>query len=400
MKIYTGKGYISLWVLLGIWSVSALTSLPGLAVSPILGDLSTIFKHATEFDIQMLTSLPSLLIIPFILLAGKLSDKVGMIPLLHWGLWLFLLCGVLYFFCETITELIVVSALLGVGAGIITPLSTALVSRFFVGEQRTKQFGYSSAINNLALVVATAVTGYLADVQWRLPFLVYLLPAVSLLLVRPVAAAEKAGPAVADEPKKGVDLSQGGIDYSRLAGYMLYYFLITFMVMVVSVNLPFLMSEAGHDSGVAGLVISLFFLCIMLPGFFINGIISFLGKCVAEVSLLAIVCGLAIVFFNSSIAAIVCGVVIAGVGYGVAQPFVYDRTASVASAGKVTFALALVMTMNYVAVVACPPVVDSVQSMAGSKSASFAFGLNAAIGLAAFVVLMLRWLFVKYRYNG
>lgn len=86
MKIYTGKGYISLWVLLGIWSVSALTSLPGLAVSPILGDLSTIFKHATEFDIQMLTSLPSLLIIPFILLAGKLSDKVGMIPLLHWGL--------------------------------------------------------------------------------------------------------------------------------------------------------------------------------------------------------------------------------------------------------------------------------------------------------------------------
>ena len=170
--------------------------------------------------------------------------------------------------------------------------------------------------------------------------------------------------------------------------------------MVVSVNLPFLMSEAGHDSGVAGLVISLFFLCIMLPGFFINGIISFLGKCVAEVSLLAIVCGLAIVFFNSSIAAIVCGVVIAGVGYGVAQPFVYDRTASVASAGKVTFALALVMTMNYVAVVACPPVVDSVQSMAGSKSASFAFGLNAAIGLAAFVVLMLRWLFVKYRYNG
>ena len=73
MKISTGKGTISLPVLLAIWSVSAVTSLPGLAVSPILGDLNTIFPSASDLDIQMLTSLPSLLIIPFVLLSGKLS---------------------------------------------------------------------------------------------------------------------------------------------------------------------------------------------------------------------------------------------------------------------------------------------------------------------------------------
>ena len=67
MKINTGQGTIPLITLIGIWSVSALTSLPGLAVSPILGELSTIFPHATKLDIQMLTSLPSLLIIPFVL---------------------------------------------------------------------------------------------------------------------------------------------------------------------------------------------------------------------------------------------------------------------------------------------------------------------------------------------
>jgi RNA polymerase sigma-70 factor (ECF subfamily) len=47
--------------------------LPGLAVSPILGDLNTIFPSASDLEIQMLTSLPSLLIIPFVLLSGKLS---------------------------------------------------------------------------------------------------------------------------------------------------------------------------------------------------------------------------------------------------------------------------------------------------------------------------------------
>ena len=96
MKINTGQGTIPLITLIGIWSVSALTSLPGLAVSPILGELSTIFPHATELDIQMLTSLPSLLIIPFVLLAGKLAEKRDFIRLLRVGLWLFAASGVLY----------------------------------------------------------------------------------------------------------------------------------------------------------------------------------------------------------------------------------------------------------------------------------------------------------------
>lgn len=75
MQVNTGRGTIPLITLIGIWSISALTSLPGLAVSPILGQLSSIFPKATELDIQMLASLPSLLIIPFVLLAGKLAEN-------------------------------------------------------------------------------------------------------------------------------------------------------------------------------------------------------------------------------------------------------------------------------------------------------------------------------------
>ena len=81
--IYTGKGTITVMALAGIWSVSALTSLPGLAVSPISEKLLAVFPTATDLEIQMLTTLPSLLIIPFILLAGFISEKVGYIKLLN-----------------------------------------------------------------------------------------------------------------------------------------------------------------------------------------------------------------------------------------------------------------------------------------------------------------------------
>lgn len=44
MKIQTGQGTIPLITLIGIFSISALNALPGLAVSPILGDLNKIFR--------------------------------------------------------------------------------------------------------------------------------------------------------------------------------------------------------------------------------------------------------------------------------------------------------------------------------------------------------------------
>ena len=182
MKIKTGKGSVTLVVLLAIWSVSAIASLPGLAVSPILGDLNKVFPKVTDLEIQMLTSLPSLLIIPFVLLSGKLSEGRDKLKILIVGLSIFFLSGVACLFARSMAWLIVISCILGVGAGMVIPLSTGLIVDYFTGDSRVRQLGYSSAINNLTLVVATAVTGYLAEVNWHLPFLVYTLPGISLAL--------------------------------------------------------------------------------------------------------------------------------------------------------------------------------------------------------------------------
>ena len=119
MKISTGKGYVSLLALIAIWSVSAVTSLPGLAISPILEDLSRIFPSASQLEIQMLTSLPSLLIIPFVLLAGWLSERGGeSLKLLAVGLLIFFASGVACIFAKDIRLLIVASCIMGAGAGI------------------------------------------------------------------------------------------------------------------------------------------------------------------------------------------------------------------------------------------------------------------------------------------
>ena len=73
MKIKTGQGNMTLQKLIAIYSISMVTSLPGLAISPILGKLESIFSSTSELQLQMLESLPSFIIVPFILLAGRMS---------------------------------------------------------------------------------------------------------------------------------------------------------------------------------------------------------------------------------------------------------------------------------------------------------------------------------------
>lgn len=375
-----------MWALLAIWSVSALTSLPGLAVSPISDDLLKVFPGSTELDIQMLTTLPSLLIIPFILLAGYMIEKVGYMKLLGIGLWMFLVCGVLYFVCGSMGELIAVSALLGVGAGIIVPLSTVLVSKFFTGEERTRQFGYVSAITNIALVVATALTGWLADIQWRLPFVVYLLPIVSIALL---PALGRAARFTGRENGTTVQACDGSFSHTRLVKYMLYYLFITFLVMAVSIYLPFLLGNNGYDSGVSGVVTSVFFLAMMAPGLFINRIVELLKHNILLWALLMMCVGLLGIYLDSSLASVVIGCIIAGFGYGMAQPYIYDKVSSGVPASKVSVSLALVMTMNYVAIVISPFVIEFLLRILGKGGNAEPFLLNAVLALAGMVLLMI-----------
>ena len=390
MKISTGKGEISLLALLAIWSVSAVTSLPGLAVSPILEDLSRIFPSASQLEVQMLTSLPSLLIIPFVLLSGWLSQRGESLKLLAVGLAIFFVSGFVCIFAKDIRLLIVAGCIMGVGAGIAVPYSTGLVVRYFTGDSRVRQLGISSAVNNLSLVVATAVVGWIATRDWHLAFAVYLLPAVSLLLLLALR-----GSAPAPEPKESDQLRQSKIHWKRLVGLSILYFIITFTTLVITFYLSFLLEKYRFPQEFSSVMISLFFLAIMLPGFALNTIIRKVRSMTIFVSLCMIVVGLLLVGTIPDIPLMMLGVILTGVGYGVLQPIIYDKTAIIAPPQLATKALSVVMTVNYVAVVVCPFVVDFVAKLMGQNRSTFPFVASAVlVAMVALLSLLMRKSFV------
>lgn len=381
MKVTTGKGTIPLIALISIWSVSAVVSLPGLAISPILEDLDTIFPSASKLEVEMLESLPSLMIIPFMLLAGRWSVRHSKIRLLVLGCAIFLIGGIGCTLSRTLTELIVTSTLTGIGAGIIIPLSTGLIVDYFTGNYRVKQLGISSAINNLTLVVATLAVGYLADIEWHLAFIVYLLPAITLILVPALSHT-----AVAPEPKEGAQLRQKTINRNVIIGLMLFYFAITYASLIVTYNTSYLVAEMGFSNTTSSVIIAIFFLAIMAPGLMLNTIIRIFGNKVNLVSLAAMTLGLlAMSLPNPTYITLLIGAILVGGGYGVMQPIIYDKAATNAPPSLSTYALSIVMVVNYLAILVAPFLLNLSAHLTSVHHASSTFIVNAVITLALMV---------------
>lgn len=375
----TGTGVsINLWTLLAIYSLSVVTSLPGLAVSPILGTLSTIFPTASQVEIQMLESLPALIIIPFILLSGKLSVGLDMRKIVMGGLGLFVLSTFLYFIpIGGIGFLLLNSVILGIGAGVIIPLSTGLISHYFAGRRRTQQLGIVSAVSNLSLVLATALAGYLAGIEWRLSFAVYALSIVSLTLSNKLKKTTPNKIEMASlelnlqYPKKAYLGGRLKSDYPF--SLMIFYFVITISILSVPMNLSiFMQSYDIGSAGVSGTLIAIFFLSITIPGFFINKLISAAKERNNLIWLGSIILGSIIILTHTLVGTII-GIVFMGFGYGVMQPLIYDRTSEQAVAQRTTFHLALVMTMNYLAIIVYPFVQSFVELVIVSKSSLIPF---------------------------
>ncbi|MBO5456431.1 MAG: MFS transporter [Muribaculaceae bacterium] len=427
MKINTGKGQISLMTLIAIWSISLTVNLPGLAITPMLGNLDNIFPHTSELEIQLLTVLPNLFIIPFVLLSGKLSLSKSKISIVVVALAIYLAGGILYLFADSMVQLIIISCILGMGCGLLIPLAAGLLADTFVGKYRMRQLGIKSGISNIALVVATFIVGWLNRGNWHLPFLVYLIPAIPLVLsvfLRGIPKADLNPPVVTPTPrvKASVNVAAkatvagtpaqaihasppavGSDNYgkigkikddfiiSRLWSLIAVYFFVCYATVIVSYYSPFLMQSEGMNDSEVGTITAIFFLAVFLPGFILPFIVKLFKQGTLIVSSLVMSVGIILMVLGKHFGIMCVASVLVGFGYGVFQPLIYDKATQIVTVpAKATLALAFVLAANYISISATPFIVDFFRSIFDPHHLvnSFPFILNSIL-LVIFTVVVL-----------
>ena len=166
-----------------VLSISLLTVMAGAAIAPALGIIRDHFSDAPDMLVQLIVSLPALLIIVTNLLFPWLCSLLKTRSLALTGLLLYVVAGAGCFFVDDIWLLLAMRALLGVSVGMIMPLSTGLLAYYFPPERQASLMGLSAAMNQMGGVVATLLAGLLANIEWNYAFLVYLLGLVAVVLV-------------------------------------------------------------------------------------------------------------------------------------------------------------------------------------------------------------------------
>jgi len=166
-----------------ILSMSLLTVMAGAAIAPALGIIKAHFSSANALLIQLIVSMPALLIIVTNLFFLTISRYFRTRAIATFGLLLYVLAGAGCFFIDDICLLLLMRALLGISVGLIMPLSTGLLAYYFPPEEQARLMGLSAAMNQMGGVLATLLAGLLATIQWNYAFLVYLMGLIAVVMV-------------------------------------------------------------------------------------------------------------------------------------------------------------------------------------------------------------------------
>jgi MFS family permease len=179
-------------VKLALLLVSSLTIMSMITISASLPDMTNAFSDIPNGKklVKLVLSFPGLFIALSAILAGVIIDKYGRLKLLGLSLILYAVGGSSGYWLDNIYLILVGRALLGISVGISMTIVTTLIADYYQGQSRQKFAGLQIAVMSLGGIVFITLGGILADISWRVPFLLYLfslvvLPFVYLFLKEP-----------------------------------------------------------------------------------------------------------------------------------------------------------------------------------------------------------------------
>ncbi|MGB5458950.1 MAG: MFS transporter [Eudoraea sp.] len=162
--------------------VSSLTIMSMITISASLPDMTKAFSTLPNAEnlVKLTLSFPALFIALTAIIAGKFIDKFGRLRLLNTALILYAIGGSSGYWLDNIYLILAGRALLGICVGITMTVATTLIADYYQGKSRQKFAGLQIAVMSLGGILFVTIAGVLADISWRVPFLLYLFPLIIL----------------------------------------------------------------------------------------------------------------------------------------------------------------------------------------------------------------------------
>jgi MFS family permease len=299
---------------------SSLTVMAGATIAPSLPAMRDHFAATPNADywVRLVLTAPALFIAIGALFVGTLIDRFGRKPLLAIAVLLYGLAGASGAVLNDLGMILVGRVLLGLSVAGIMTTATALIADYYIEAARAQFLGFQAAFMGLGGVMFLSLGGFLADVNWRMPFLIYLLA----LLIFPLVVFVLPEPDRTSEAQRLGDATPAVFPW-RIAGLTYVVALLSQVVFyLIPVQLPFYLKQLfdanASQSGLAIAFATLFSAASAIAYKQIKARLSFMG--IYAIAFLSMAVGYLVIGFSLTYAMVLVGLAIAGAGLGLLMP--------------------------------------------------------------------------------
>ncbi|MEM7548139.1 MAG: MFS transporter [Bacteroidota bacterium] len=301
---------------------STLTVMSGAIVAPALPSMASYFSEQSVSDllVRLIITMPALMIAFFSPSFGKLIDQYGRKTPLIAGLILYAIAGTSGFYLDNIYYLLFSRIVLGIAVAAVMNSVTTLIGDYFEGEERSAFMGYQAAFMAMGGMVFVSFGGAVADLDWRLTFLMY---GFSILLILPAAVYLKD---INKEKKesKAYNNQNPEIEVDKLSVYAIYImgFLGMAFFYFIPVQIPFYLKSINIEGSVYGGIaigVTTFFAGLASLSFSrLKRKLSF--QAIIGISYLVMAMGCIIISSSASFTILLVGLCTYGLGAGLIMP--------------------------------------------------------------------------------
>ncbi len=362
---------------MAVLSLSLLTVMAGAAVAPALGVIEEYFSGDGRLLVQMIISIPAVFIALTNMVFARMCRHVKSRTLVLAGLALYTAGGCAAGLFSSIYAVLAARALVGIGVGIIMPMSTGLISFYFPPAEQQKYMGLSSAMNQMGGVIATLLSGFLATISWRYSFLVYLMGLISIVLC------------LCFLPNHRISQDESHLSAGAFRGYCPY-IVAMFLLMTIFFIYP---ANFAVETAAAGIVPQRYIAVIMaamdLVAF--GGGLSFVfvyrklhsrTRLAAPVLFMA---GYLLLLFSGGLAGTLAGSFIIGFANGLGVPYIISAAARKAGQNAATTVMPLISMALYMAQFLSPVIISGIRAAIPWTAVSHVPYLTAAVISGVFI---------------
>lgn len=351
---------------------------------PAMAEIANALPNVNPTLISFILTMSSLMVIPTSLIAGKLvgDKKLSKKSALIIGFTLFTIGGAAGGLKINIYYILITRAILGIGNGFITAMAAAVPTDYFYGKERASVMGYYNAFGSLLAIGLTMLAGYVALINWRYVFALYLLCA--LIVVYHAVILEKNPPKTAEGIEEE-EMERKALEAAKVSGAKQHLgksvwllLIITLLSQILGNTLYltlaiFMDMEHIGNAAAAGAANGVLTVAIVVFSIIFGPIYDKLKKNTAPMFFVLLALGYLMLSHAHSFNLLLVSVSIWGMGFGLSIPYILQESTTASPKALQTFSIALINSAIFGSYVLSTFVQPLVATLFNNESMRFLF---------------------------